>query len=82
MVPGSWKVFALSLVLLLGVLEGGIEWGINNKVIKNSQFYNIIQELKDKGLPFVAKGSSKGDVEFISRFVCLKFKFWSTQSEM
>lgn len=33
MVLGAWKVFVLVLVIL-GVLEGATEWGINNKIIK------------------------------------------------
>lgn len=33
MVLGAWKVFVLVLVIL-GVLEGATEWGINNKIVK------------------------------------------------
>lgn len=45
MVPGAWKVFALVLVLV-GVLEGATQWGINNKIIK---IVFIMQQFKNKG---------------------------------
>lgn len=45
MVPGAWKVFVLGLLLLLGVLEGGIEWGINNKGIKIADFIRLYRSL-------------------------------------
>lgn len=47
MVPGAWKVFALGLVLL-GVLEGVIEWEINNKMIKIAHFITLYSSLKKR----------------------------------